>query len=142
MTRLGAAFLDSLVVGGTLLIGYFGLSGLLFLIDPRGFEFPRLGLVFSLTSAFVVTFVYLTVSWTLSGRTYGYLVMGLRVLRRGGRPLRLPGAAARALFVVLVPIGVLWVSVSRNNSSLQDLLLGTEVVYDWQPRGARSADQV
>ncbi len=85
--------------------------------------------------------VYLTVSWTLSGRTYGYLVMGLRVLGRGGRPLRLVGAAIRAVFVVVVPIGIAWVLVSRDNRSLQDIVLGTRVVYDWQPRGAESPAQ-
>ena len=97
---------------------------------------PHAGLVFSLTAGFVVAFTYLTVSWTLSGRTYGYLVMGLRVRGRGGRPLGLAGAALRALAVVLLPIGVMWVAVSRDNRSLQDIALGTAVVYDWQPRGA------
>jgi uncharacterized RDD family membrane protein YckC len=137
VTRLVAAVLDSLVVGAVLLVGYFGLSGLLFLLDPRGFSFPRLGLFFSLTAAFAVAFVYLTAFWTLSGRSYGYLVMGLRVLGRGERPLRLPGAAARAFLVVLVPIGVLWVPLSRGNRSLQDVVLGTVVIYDWQPRATR-----
>jgi len=141
VTRLVAASLDAIVVGAVLLGGYFALAGLLFLVDPRGFKFPRFGLVFSLFWAFCTAFVYLTVSWTLSGRTYGYLVMGLRVLGRGGRPLRLVGAAARALFVVLVPIGIAWVLVSRDNRSLQDVALGTRVVYDWQPRGAEALTQ-
>jgi hypothetical protein len=34
------------------------------------------------------------------------------------------------------------VPVSRNHRALQDLHLGTEVVCDRQPHGARSADQV
>jgi uncharacterized RDD family membrane protein YckC len=142
VTRLTAGVLDAIVVGLVLSAGYFGLSFLLFLVNPRGFQLPRPGLVFGLTSAFVVAFVYFTVAWAMGGRTYGYLVMGLRVRRRSGRPLRLAGAAARALFVVLVPIGVLWVPVSRNNSSVQDIFLGTEVVYDWQPRTARFRPQV
>ena len=141
VTRLVAASLDAIVVGVALVGGYLGLAGLLFLVDPRGFQFPRLGLVFSLVSAFCVAFVYLTVAWTLSGRTYGYLVMGLRVLGRGERQLRLVGAATRALFVVLVPIGIAWVLVSRDNRSLQDVVLGTSVVYDWQPRGAALSTQ-
>jgi uncharacterized RDD family membrane protein YckC len=67
--------------------------------------------------------------------------MGLRVLGRGGRPLRLVGAAIRAVFVVVVPIGIAWVLVSRDNRSLQDIVLGTRVVYDWQPRGAEPPAQ-
>lgn len=137
VTRLVAAILDSMVIGSVLLAGYFGLSGLLFLVDPRGFSFPHLGVVFSLTSAFCVAVVYLTAAWSLGGRTYGYLVMGLRVLGRGGRRLGFIGSGARAILVVVVPIGVLWIVVSRDNRSLQDIALGTSVVYDWQPRVPR-----
>src|SRR3954471_1888153 len=114
VTRLIAALLDSLVVGVVLLGGYLGLVGLKFLVDPRSFQFPSLGLVFSLVSAFAVAVVYLTVFWTLRGRTYGYLVMGLRVLGIGVRRLRFVGAALRAVFVVAVPIGIVWVPLSRN----------------------------
>src|SRR6478672_1855961 len=122
VTRLVAATIDGVVVGLVLLAGYFGLSAL----------------VFSLASAFVVTFVYLTLAWTLSGRTYGYLVMGLRLLGRRDQPPGLVGSASRALFIALVPIGVFWLLVSRDNRSLQDVFLGTSVVYDWQPRAARA----
>jgi uncharacterized RDD family membrane protein YckC len=134
VTRLVAAVLDSLVIGSVLAGCYFGYAGLLFLVDPRGWSMPRPGLFFSLWAGFATAFVYLTVFWALSGRSYGYLVMGLRVQRRSGRPLRLPGAALRALCVVVFPIGILWVPVGRGNKSLQDTVLGTRVVYDWQPR--------
>jgi len=137
VTRLIAAVLDALVVGVVLLGGYLGLVGLVFLLNPRSFTFPELGLVFSLAAAFVVAVVYLTVFWTLSGRTYGYLVMGLRVLGIGGRRLRFVGALVRAVFVVIVPIGIAWVPLSRHNKSLQDLVLGSRVVYDWEPRPVR-----
>ena len=139
VTRVIAAVLDALVVGVILLSGYLGLVGLIFLLNPRSFQFPELGLVFSLAAAFCVAVVYLTVFWTLSGRTYGYLVMGLRVLGIGGRRLRFVGAFLRAVFVVAVPIGIVWIPLSRNNKSLQDLVLGTRVVYDWEPRAARAA---
>lgn|SRR3954453_2848895 len=137
VTRLVAATLDGLVIGAVLLCGYLGLVGLIFLLNPRSFTWPELGVVFSLAAAFAVAFVYFTVFWTLSGRTYGYLVMGLRVLGIGGRRLRFIGAALRAAFVVIVPIGIVWIPFSRNNKSLQDLVLGTRVVYDWEPRPVR-----
>src|SRR3954447_23975100 len=138
VTRLIAAVLDACVIGLILLGGYLGLVGLIFLLNPRSFSWPQPGLVFSLAAAFHVAFAYFTAFWTLSGRTYGYLVMGLRVLGIGGRRLRFVGAALRAVFVVAVPIGIVWVPLSRNNKSLQDLVLGTRVVYDWEPRGADS----
>jgi uncharacterized RDD family membrane protein YckC len=135
VTRMIAAVLDAAIVAVVLLAGYFGLAGFMFLVHPRGFSLPHSGLFLSLTAGFAVALVYLTVSWTVSGRTYGDLVMGLRVLGRGGRPLGLVGSATRALALLLLPAGVLWVAVSRDNRSLQDIALGTSVVYDWQPRG-------
>jgi uncharacterized RDD family membrane protein YckC len=135
VTRLVAAVLDSLVVGVTLLAGYVGVAGFLFLVDPRTFSFPEANLLLSIAMAGLVAEVYLTLSWWLAGRTYGYLVMGLRLNGRGGRSPRFVGSAVRAICCVFFPIGILWVPVSRDNRSVQDLLLGTAVVYDWQPKG-------
>jgi uncharacterized RDD family membrane protein YckC len=59
------------------------------------------------------------------------------VQRRSGKPIRFVGAAIRAAFVLVFPIGIFWVPVSRGNKSLQDGVLGTRVVYDWKPRGTR-----
>jgi uncharacterized RDD family membrane protein YckC len=133
VTRVVAAVIDSLVVGVALLIGYFGFAGLLFLVNPRGFSLPASGLFLSVAMAGIVAGVYLTVAWWLGGRTYGYLVMGLRLLgRHGGQP-GFVLSAIRATLCVLFPIGVLWVAVSSRSRSVQDVLLGTRVVYDWQP---------
>jgi uncharacterized RDD family membrane protein YckC len=38
---------------------------------------------------------------------------------------------ARAVLYVLFPAGLLWVLASRRNASVQDLVVGTAVVYDW-----------
>jgi uncharacterized RDD family membrane protein YckC len=118
---------------------YLGLSGVLLLLDPRGFSFPALDLLFSLTAAFVASVLYLTVAWWLAGRSYGDLVMGLRVLNPWGGPLRLSGAFVRAVFCVALPVGLLWVAVSRQNRSVQDVVLRTSVVYDWQAHGPAAA---
>jgi uncharacterized RDD family membrane protein YckC len=134
VTRLVANTLDGVVVALLLAAGYAGLCGIVFLVHPRSLTFPHPGLFFSLTAMFVVTFAYLTLFWTLTGRTYGDVVMGLRVQRRSGRPIRLPGAAVRSAFCVVFPIGVLWIPVGRHNRSVQDAALGTQVVYDWEPR--------
>jgi uncharacterized RDD family membrane protein YckC len=139
VTRGVAAVIDGVVVAGVLLSGYAAWTVLLYLLDPRNFSFPDIGLVFSLATAFVVTVVYLGLAWRISGRSYGCLVMGLRVVNyRGGR-MTLVGALLRALFCAIVPIGLLWVAVSRQNRSLQDSVLRTSVIYDWEPRAASSA---
>ncbi|MCP3424244.1 RDD family protein [Nocardioides pinisoli] len=133
VTRMVAAGIDGLVVGLVLLGCYGALVVLLLLIDPRNFSFPDFGLLFSIASAFVVLVVYQTLGWWLVGRTYGGVVMGLRVVDHRGRRPRLPGAFVRALLSAAFPIGILWVVVSRQNRSVADALLRTSVVYDWQP---------
>jgi uncharacterized RDD family membrane protein YckC len=134
ITRVAAAAIDAGVVAAVLLVSYCTLAGFVFLLDPRHFTFPDSSLLRSLTTAFFVLVVYLTVAWWFSGRTYGCLVLGLRVLKHNGQMLRLPGALLRAAFCGLIPIGLLWCAVSREKRSLQDVFLRTRVVYDWQPR--------
>lgn len=139
VTRGAAAVIDGVVVAGALLVGYAAFAGLLFIVDPRNFSFPDFGLVFSMATAFVVMVIYLGMSWRISGRSYGCLVMGLRVVSyRGGR-MTLVGALLRALFCAAVPIGLFWVAVSRENRSLHDAVLRTSVIYDWQPRATSTA---
>ncbi|HSJ20242.1 MAG TPA: RDD family protein [Nocardioidaceae bacterium] len=134
VTRLAASVIDAAVVGLFLLTGYAAVAGLLFVWEPRGFTFPDLGVVVSLASALAVLVAYLTLAWWISGRTYGCLVMGLRVVNYRNDRLRLTGALLRALFCAFFPLGLLWVAVSPSNRSIQDEVLRTSVVYDWQPR--------
>lgn len=142
VTRAAAAVVDALIVCLVVLTGYLGLNGLLFLAHPRSFAFLDTSLLLSLTAGWIVALLYLTACWWLTGRTYGCHLMGLRVVgRRGGR-IRLSTAFLRALACTLVPIGLLWSAGSRRNRSLQDIVLGTQVLYEWQPhrRGNRQAD--
>jgi uncharacterized RDD family membrane protein YckC len=74
---------------------------------------------------------YLTLSWSATGRSVGKQIAGLRVADRGGQRLSLRRSFARAVLYVLFPVGLLWVLASRRNASLQDLVVGTAVVYDW-----------
>jgi uncharacterized RDD family membrane protein YckC len=133
VTRLAASAIDACVVGAILLGGYVAVAGVLFVLDPRGFTFPDLSVVVSLAAGLVVLVVYLSLAWWISGRTYGCLVMGLRVVSYRGARLRLVGAFVRALACAFFPLGLLWVAVSPANRSLQDEVLRTSVVYDWQP---------
>jgi uncharacterized RDD family membrane protein YckC len=83
---------------------------------------------------------YLAVSWMGSGRTYGNHVMGLRVVNNKGRRLHPFGAFVRAALCTIFPIGLLWVLVSGQNRSLQDLVLRTSVIYDWDVRPLPAPD--
>lgn len=136
VTRVIAAALDTLVVVLVLLAAYVGYAGLRFLIDPRSFSFPDPKLFASLLAGAIVLGGYLTVAWALSGRTYGNLLMGLRVVGVSGGDVGWVRAALRAAFYVLFPIGLLWVAVDPRQRSIQDRVLATSVVYDWKPRKA------
>ncbi len=138
VTRLVANTIDAIVVA--LVLGGLWLfaAALRYMLSPKTFSFPAPSGALILAIAAFVEFVYLTLAWTLAGRTYGDQVMGLRVLGPFGR-LRFPGAVLRAAFCVVVPIGIFWVAVSRHNRSVQDVVLRTSVVYDWTTRSARDA---
>lgn len=113
---------------------YLGYAATLFLWSPTSFTFPspRLGLAV-IVGGFVLGF-YFWVSWATTGRTYGDLVMGLRVVNWQGEKMHWAGAAVRAAFCVVFGIGLFWVLISGANRSVQDVVLRTSVIYDWGHR--------
>ena len=134
VTRVAAGAIDLGIVIIALGALYLGLTAFIFLFDPRNFSAPAPspGLVYAVGCMLLT--LYLAVSWRANGRTYGNHVMGLRVVNREGRRLRPLAAVVRAVLYVMFPIGLLWVLVSGQNRSLQDLVLRTSVIYDWELR--------
>ena len=133
ITRVAAAVLDTIVVALVLGVSYACLAGFMFLLNPRSFSFPGTSVIFGLTAAIVVSILYLAGGWALDGRTYGCHVLGLRVVSYRGKRMRPLGALVRAAFCVFFPIGLLWCAASRANRSVQDVVLRSSVVYDWEP---------
>ena len=134
VTRAAAAAIDVGIVIIALGVCYLGVFAFLFLLEPRNFTapMPSPGLVYAVGTLLLI--LYLAVSWMGNGRTYGDHVMGLRVVNHKGRRLHPLRALARAVFYAIFPIGLLWVLVSGQNRSLQDLVLRTSVIYDWDVR--------
>ncbi len=99
---------------------------------PQSFTFSEPGIFLSTTAFLGVSVAYLTACWATTGRTVGSLVMGLRVITSGHRLVRWPLAFIRAVLCVLFAFGLLWSAVDRRRRSLQDIVLRTEVVYDWR----------
>jgi len=137
VTRTLAAGIDAAVVALVLLVAYLGYAGLLFLVNPRSFTFPDSRFVVSILMGAILLFLYLTTAWATTGRTYGNLVMGLRVVQVSGSDVGWTRATARAAFYVLLPIGLFWVALDRRQRSIQDHVLATAVVYDWRPKTRR-----
>jgi uncharacterized RDD family membrane protein YckC len=132
VTRSLANAIDVVVVALVLAGGYAAVSAVKFLWKPRSFAFPEPGFTTALIVAGAVQGAYFALSWVAGGRTVGDQVLGVRVVAASGRGLRWWLAVVRACFCVVVPLGLVWVAVSRQNRSLQDVVLRTSVVYDWR----------
>jgi len=134
VTRLLAAAVDLLVVllglGALVLV----VAGARFLWSPATFRWPTPPSELSLLVAGLVAFGYLAVAWSETGRTYGGAVLGVRVVTRAGTRLGWLPAGLRAVLYLAFPLGLLWVAVSASRRSLQDLAVGSRVVYDHPAR--------
>ena len=86
-----------------------------------------------LVIGYFTMWIYWTWSWSTGGRSLGNILMGLRVQTNRGGSLGLGLAALRSLFSVVFALGLVWSIFSRKNRSIQDIVLGTEVVFDWAP---------
>jgi uncharacterized RDD family membrane protein YckC len=85
--------------------------------------------------------LYFGGSWAASGKTPGMALLGLRVVDRDGGPLDpwrgVLRAPALALTFATFGIGFVGIVIGKEHRGLQDVLVGTVVVYDWDARTAR-----
>jgi uncharacterized RDD family membrane protein YckC len=130
VTRLAAGVLDVLVILLLLALIYLAVNAVAFLLHPRTFHLITGAQPVLLTATGITAVAYLAGAWWVAGRTYGYHVMGLRIVDRRGRPPHALVAVARATLYVTFPVGLLACALTSSRRSLQDLLLGTYVVYD------------
>jgi uncharacterized RDD family membrane protein YckC len=86
-------------------------------------------------------FFYYWYCWSVSGKTPGKALLGLRVVRADGAPLGPLAAAIRVLTFPLsfaiAGLGFLGIVFGREHRALHDLLAGSAVVYDFDARAAR-----
>jgi uncharacterized RDD family membrane protein YckC len=131
-SRLVANVIDAIVVCAVIVVGYLLIAVMLFLWRPNTFHFPQLSWSTFVLLGFFVSIAYFTLTWSETGRSYGDHVMGLRLINRSGKRVRLLGSLVRAICCVVFPIGLFWAAVDRKNHSLQDVILRTSVIYDWR----------
>lgn len=85
--------------------------------------------------------VYVGGSTAVTGRTVGKAVVGLKVVSREGRPVRLRACVVRVLALPLstslFALGLALIVLRRDHRALHDLLARTAVVYDWGDRPAQ-----
>ncbi|MFM1917578.1 MAG: hypothetical protein RJB01_1093 [Actinomycetota bacterium] len=144
VTRALAVFIDigvvAAVVGGTWATLWLLAK---ILIPLREFDLPRP--ISLILVGYVVMWIYWTGAWASTGKSLGGFVMGIRVVNHAGDRMGAASAALRSAFCVVFQPGLLWVVVSRKNKSVQDVLLRTNVIHDWQtvarqPVGLREHD--
>ena len=129
VSRGVAAVIDLAVVGIVLSALYVGLILTRLMFGPTTFSLPTVSAIFSSVVMFAVSVLYLAGCWVVSGCTVGAVVMGLRVVGRRSERLGPVVALVRAVAYVLFPVGLLWVVVDARRRSLQDIVLGSRVVY-------------
>jgi uncharacterized RDD family membrane protein YckC len=134
VSRFLADAIDLMVVLAALVAIEFAVAAIRFLIRPRAFTWSELSLLNHATIGWILLIAYLTIGWANTGRTLGKTVLGLRVVDAGGKRLALWRAFLRAMLYAALPIGLFWCAVSARSASLQDLVVRTTVLYDWEPR--------
>ena len=83
--------------------------------------------------ASVFAIIYPIVFWTLFGQTPGKMLMGLRIVRTNGQPLRLGHAILRYVGWVLSAaalfLGFVWILVDKRRQGWDDKIGDTLVIY-------------
>jgi len=139
-TRLGAFVVDALLAVALFQIGVwatFGIIGLFVHVDaPTAHEsawwtLPLVGWLF----------LYFWYCYSVSGKTPGKALLGLRVVRGDGSDVGRRHAAIRVAAFPLswIPFGLGFVGIvfGRHRRALHDVIADTAVVYDFDARSAR-----
>jgi uncharacterized RDD family membrane protein YckC len=136
VSRLLVAGVDFLVVTA-ILFGLFLSFGIAkYLLGADSVDLPATGWMRTGIAWPTVEFLYLSAAWSLTGRSFGKQLFGLRAINGDGARLGRWRACARALWCTFFGIpSLLWAGVSSRNAAVHDIVLRTAVVYDWSHGG-------
>jgi uncharacterized RDD family membrane protein YckC len=94
-----------------------------------------------LISFVIWEFIYFAYQWSLSGKTVGMALLGIRVVAAGGEPITGRQAVIRTLTLplsfLLFGLGFIGILLNKDRHALHDRLARTVVVYSWDARAAR-----
>ncbi|MFS3130611.1 RDD family protein [Nocardioides sp. Bht2] len=137
-TRGAAALVDLGVTLATYTLGHQGLALLSDVFLDR--SLPDADGLWATVGLALWTFLYLVVTTTVSGRTPGMALLGLRIVQHDGTPLRPLPALIRVVVAplssLLLGLGYLLVLVDARHRTAHDVLARTVLVYDWGRRDA------
>ena len=85
--------------------------------------------------------LYYAYPWSVSGKTFGMALLGIRVVRADGSAATVRNGVLRALALPLsfltLGLGFVPIITGRHRRALHDRIAGTAVVYAWDARAAR-----
>jgi len=139
VSRLLVAGVDFVVVTA-LLFGLFLAFGVAkYLLGSDSVHLPKTGLVQTGVGWPTVEFLYLAGAWSVTGRSVGKQLFGLRAINSDGARLGRWRACGRAAWCTFFGIpSLLWAGVSTRNAAVHDIVFRTAVVHDWSEGGADS----
>lgn len=95
--------------------------------------------IFALLVPLIITF-YFVMFWSLTGRTLGKMVMGLRVIGPTGSPPSVGKSFVRLIgygvSMLAFWMGYLWIIIAVDRRAWHDHMANTWVVYDFERRSA------
>ena len=92
-----------------------------------------------LTGYIVVGFLYYWVGLSITGRSIGKGLLGLRVVAKDGSPINPGRAAVRTIaypFSFILGLGLTPIVIGKQRRALHDFVAGDKVLYDWGDRPA------
>ena len=104
VTRTIVMVVDAAVVAATVGVAYLVWAAVRFMRRPVNFSWPTVTFGTVIVAAVVVCVLYLTVTWSATGRSVGKRLFGLRVVGRDGERLHLIRAFLRAVTCTLFPL--------------------------------------
>jgi uncharacterized RDD family membrane protein YckC len=148
-SRLGAALIDSLIigVGAVIIVVLFGAVFSIGFVDSNdtGIVSLVVGLMLSFLAIAIVALLYAPLMMErTNGKTLGRMAMGIRVVRANGEPMTFGWAMLREVAVKALLFGVLgsltfglpnladvlWPLWDDENRALHDFVVDTRVVRD------------
>lgn len=101
----------------------------------------RASSLLTLSALVIWEFIYFAYQWTLSGKTIGMALLGIRVVGTDGSAIGGRQAVIRTvtlpLSFLLFGLGFLGILLNKDRHALHDRLARTLVVYSWDARAAR-----
>ena len=137
VSRVAANAVDFVVVEVIFIAILLGIGVVRFLVTRQDFGIGAPDVWVTVVVQWLITVTYLGTNWSSTGKTIGKSVLGLRVERSGGGPVAPWRAFTRAAWCASFWASLLWIFVSRRNAALHDVVLRTDVVYDWRGTGSR-----